>query len=306
MLRLVLTLLVCSFVVYGAVYLAPGGAMAAITGGRVLSAQDQAEIVKMYHLDDPFLPRYTAWLGNAVTGHFGQSIVSRQPVIDLITPRLETTLLLVAYASLLIIVFGVGLGLVAATRGGLPDRLIVAAVGAFSAVPTFVASAVLLTVFAVGLGLFPSFGSGTGFIDMIYHLTLPAWALALTAIGYVARVARTSVLAEQVRDHVLTAVSRGLSRRDIIRSHILRNALVPISTGVGVTIAGLIAGAVVAEQVFALNGLGSLLLNSIADKDYAVVQAVSLILVAGFVIVNAAVDMLYPLLDPRIRTGAPS
>jgi peptide/nickel transport system permease protein len=304
--RLVVTMLVCSFIVYGALYLAPGGALAAITGGRVLSAADQAQIISQYHLNDPFIDRYLTWLGHAVTGDFGQSLVSREQVSALIAPRIATTALLVVYSSVMIVIIGVGLGLFAATRGGRADQLVVASMSAFAAVPSFVAAALLLALFSVQIRAFPSFGSGTGFAGQLYHLTLPAAALAIAAIGYIGRVTRSAVLEEQGRDHVQTAVSRGLAHREVVRSHVLRNALVPITTTAGITIASLIAGSVVIEQVFALNGLGSLLLTSINEKDFAVVQGVSLILVAGFVIINTLVDMIYPVLDPRIRRGGAS
>lgn len=277
--------------------------MGAMTGGRVLSKQDQAEIRQMYHLNDPFLQRYFTWLGGALKGNLGESLVSRQPVIDLIKPRIETTALLVGYAGLLIVIAGVGLGLLAAVRGGAVDRMIVGSMSAFAAIPGFIAASVLLTFFSVKLQWFPSFGSGSGLFDQLYHLTLPAIALALASVGYVGRVARSSVLEEQDRDHVQTARSRGLPKQEVLRSHILRNAMVPITTTVGITIASLIAGSVIVEQVFALNGLGTLLLTSVNQQDYAVVQAVTLLLVASFVILNAIVDMLYPFLDPRIRGG---
>ncbi|KHK99045.1 ABC transporter permease [Microbacterium mangrovi] len=302
--RLVITMLVCSFVVYGALYLAPGGAMGAITGGRILSKADQAEIVRIYHLNEPFLQRYFAWLQGLFTGDFGISLVSREPVVALIEPRLVTTAMLVGYSGMLIIVLGVGIGLFAALRGGASDRISVMAMSGLAAVPAFLASSILLFVFAVSLGWFPSFGAGGGFVDRLYHLTLPAVALALASIGYVGRISRASFNEEKNRDHVQTAVSRGLPRRSVIGSHILRNSLVPIATSVGITIAGLIAGSVVVEQVFAVNGLGSLLIKAVDEKDFAVVQIVTLVLVAGFVIVNTIVDLLYPLLDPRIRKAA--
>ena len=304
--RLLVTMLVCSFVVYGSLYLAPGGVIGALTGGRVLSAAGREEIIKAYRLDDPFLERYGTWLGHALTGDLGQSLVARQPVTELIKPRIETTAILVGYSGLLIVVLGIGLGLLAASRGGHVDRAIVGWMSAFAAVPAFVASAVLLSVFAVQLKLFPSFGSGTGFGDRIHHLTLPALALAFAGVGYVGRVSRSAVLEEQERDHVQTAWSRGLPYPVIVRDHILRNAMVPIATTVGITIATLIAGSVVVEQVFALNGLGTLLLTSIGQKDYAVVQAVALVLVVSFVILNAIVDLSYPILDPRIRKSRSS
>lgn len=305
MVRLGVTMLVCSVVVYGALYLAPGGVLSAITGGRLLSKADQAQIVAQYHLDDPLALRYMTWLGHALTGDLGRSLVSRQPVVDFIGPRIETTALLVAYGAVLIVVVGVGSGLLAATRRGAVDGIVVAATGASAAVPSFVAAAFLVAVFAVALGIFPTFGSGSGRIgDRILHLTLPAVALALASIGYVSRVTRSVVLEEQNRDHVQTAIARGFTRPRVLGAHVVRNSLVPITTTVGVTIAGLIAGSVVVERIFALDGLGSLLLTAIDQKDYAVVQAVTLILVASFVALNAVVDLLYPVLDPRIGRGS--
>ena len=306
MVRLVVTMLVCSVVVYGALYLAPGGVISAITGGRLLSKEDQAQLVAQYHLDDPLALRYATWLGHALTGDLGRSLVSRQPVVDFIGPRIETTALLVAYGAVLIVVVGVGSGLLAATRRGAVDGIVVAATGASAAVPSFVAAAFLVAVFAVALGIFPTFGSGSGsgsIGDRIVHLTLPAVALALASIGYVSRVTRSVVLEEQNRDHVQTAIARGFTRPRVLGAHVVRNSLVPITTTVGVTIAGLIAGSVIVERVFALDGLGSLLLTAIDQKDYAVVQAVTLILVASFVVLNAVVDLLYPVLDPRIGRG---
>lgn len=301
LLRLLLTLLVCSFVIYGSVFLAPGDAVSAITGGRPIPDSVRQELVAHYRLNDPFLIRYFSWLGGALQGDFGQSFVSRQPALDLLLARLPVTMALVGYASLMIILVGVPLGVFAATRGGAADTLTVVITGAVVAVPAFVASVALLVVFAVNLRLFPSFGAGKGFWDGLYHLTLPAIALALPSASYVARVTRSAVRAETSREYVEAALSRGLSRSHVIRVHILRNALLPIVTTVGVTISGLIAGTVVVEQMFSISGVGRLLVQSVAAKDAAVVQAVSMFMVFSFVVLNAAVDALYPLLDPRIR-----
>ncbi|MBP2327208.1 peptide/nickel transport system permease protein [Kibdelosporangium banguiense] len=302
--RLVAKMFICSGVVFASLYVAPGGPLAAITRGRLLTPEAQDELIRLYHLNDPFLDRFLSWLGNALLGDLGTSYVARQPVIDMIGPRLMVTVSLVLYAGLIIVLAGVGLGVLAAVRGGRVDGAIVAGFSALAAIPGFVASAVLLAVFAVGLGLFPSFGAGTGFLDRVWHLTLPAVALAVAAVGYVGRVTRTAVIAEKSREHVTTAVSRGMRPREVLVSHVLRNALVPITTSVGLTIAGLIASSVVVENVFSLDGVGSLLIESVNNKDFPVVQGVSLVLVASFVVVNTVVDLLYPVLDPRIRRGA--
>jgi peptide/nickel transport system permease protein len=302
--RLLGVLLFASLLVYSALYLAPGSPLAVLSGGRSLTPAQVAQLSAQYHLNDSFLVGYWAWLSGILHGNFGESVISKESVSTLIAARADTTLLLVAYASVLIIVVGLGLGLTAALRGGATDTAIVSFTGGLSAVPSFVAADVLVIVFAVNLTWFPVFGSGSGLLDKVWHLTLPAIALALAATGYCARVTRTATLDERGREHVEIARSRGIPGRRVIRRHVLANALVPITTAVGVTVASLIAGSVVVEQAFALNGLGSLLIQAVQAHDFAVVQAVTLILVAVFIIVNTIVDLTYTLLDPRIKLRA--
>ena len=173
-----------------------------------------------------------------------------------------------------------------------------------AALPAFVAATLLMSTFSVRLGWFPAFGNGEGLFDRIRHLTLPAIALAGASMALVARVTRTSVRGEVDREHVQTAVSRGLPRGTIIRRHVLRNAAIPITTVAGITIASLIALAAVVERAFSLNGLGSYLVAAAASKDFAVVQGISLVLVTVFVVLNTIVDLLYALLDPRVKLGS--
>jgi peptide/nickel transport system permease protein len=153
----------------------------------------------------------------------------------------------------------------------------------------------------VNLGWFPVLGGGAGFVDRIWHLTLPAVALALSWLAYVAQITKVSVRDELHREYVDTARARGLREREIVRKHVLRNAVIPITTVSGLTVAGLLAGTVVVETAFGIAGIGSFLLQSVSAKDFAVVQAISLIIVATFVIVNASVDVLNGALDPRVR-----
>jgi peptide/nickel transport system permease protein len=302
LLGLVLTLLVSSFVVFAAVYLAPGSPIGFLTGGRSLSPETIASIKAQYHLNDPFFTRYWDWLTGAIHGDFGKSIIFRQDVGPLISARVETTLLLVVMSAVVIIVVGVTLGAVAALRGGRTDTAILLGGSVGIAVPSFVAAIVLISVFAVNLGWFPVFGAGSGFGDRLYHLVLPAIALALSSTAFVARVTRTTMRAELAREHVETARTRGIPERLVVRRHVFRNALIPITTVGGLTVASLIAGSVVVEQAFGLNGLGQFLIQSVNAKDFAVVQAISLILVVAFVVVNTAVDVTYTLIDPRVAT----
>ena len=300
---LIASLLVASFVIFGAMYLAPGNAISALSGGRSLPPASIRVLEARYHLNAPFFTQYWYWLTGALHGNLGISIVLRENVSTLIASRIWTTAGLVLYASLLILVAGIGLGVLAGLRPGILDTsaLVVSAISA--AIPAFVAAIVLILVFAVKLGWLPAFGNGTGLLDEIKHFTLPAIALAISSVAIVARVTRASVREESVREHVQTAVSRGLPRRHVIRRHVLRNAAIPITTISGITIASLIAVAAVVEVAFGLNGLGAYLVQSAQSKDLAVVQGISLVLVTAFVIVNVAVDVLYSLLDPRVALG---
>ncbi len=296
---LVVTLFVASFLIFGALYLAPGDPATLLAGGHATPAVLQ-QIRVENHLNDPVWTRYGRWLAGVVHGNLGQSFVYRQSVTSLLAPRIGNTVFLVVYASILILGIGVTLGLVSALRRRLGGVVtVVTAIG--MATPAFVAAIVLILVFAVDLGWFPVFGAGSGFVGRFWHLTLPAVALAFSWVAYVTQITKASVREELGRDHVETARSRGIPWPLVVRRHVFRNALIPVTTVAGLTVAGLIAGAVVVEEAFGLNGIGSLLVQSASQKDFAVVQAIALLLVATFVIANAVVDLVNGLLDPRLR-----
>lgn len=301
---LLASLLVASFVIFAALYAAPGNPVAALSGGRSLPAASMAVLEQRYHLNDPFFVQYWYWLSGALHGNLGISITLRENVSTLIASRIWTTAGLVAYASVLIVIFGIGLGILSGLRRGLVDTgtLLLTAISA--AIPGFVAAIVLILVFAVDLGWFPALGNGTGFVGNLQHLTLPAVALAISSLAIVARVTRAAVRTESGREHVQTAVSRGIPARLLIRRHVLRNAAIPITTITGITIASLIALDAVIETAFSLNGLGAYLVQSAESKDLAVVQGISLVLVTAFVVVNLIVDLLYAVLDPRVTLGS--
>jgi peptide/nickel transport system permease protein len=301
---LLASLLVASFVIFAALYAAPGNAVAALSGGRSLPAASMAVLEQRYHLNDPFFVQYWYWLSGALHGNLGISITLRENVSTLIASRIWTTAGLVAYASVLIVIFGIGLGILSGLRRGLADTgtLLLTAISA--AIPGFVAAIVLILVFAVDLGWFPALGNGTGLVDSLRHFTLPAVALAISSLAIVARVTRAAVRTESGREHVQTAVSRGIPARLLIRRHVLRNAAIPITTITGITIASLIALDAVIETAFSLNGLGAYLVQAAQSKDLAVVQGISLVLVTAFVLVNLIVDLLYAVLDPRVTLGS--
>lgn len=301
---LLATLFVSSFVIFGALFLAPGSPIAVLSGGRSLPADAVRILEARYHLDEPFLTQYWLWLKGVLHGDFGISIGLREDVSTLIAARVGTTAALVLYASVLILAIGIGLGVVAGLRRGPLDTSVLAVTAISAAIPSFVAAIVLILLFSVRLTWFPSLGTGSGLFGTIYYLTLPAIALSVSSLAIVARVTRASVREEFAREHVQTAVSRGIPSRQLIRRHVLRNAAIPITTVSGLTVASLIAFAAVVERAFGLNGLGAYLVASANSKDFAVVQGISLVLVAAFVLVNLLVDMLYAVLDPRVNLGA--
>jgi peptide/nickel transport system permease protein len=296
------TLLAASFVLYTAVWLQPGNPLTLLLGTKASPAQYQY-LAHELGLDRPMPVRYWDWLINAVHGNFGTSLAYKQSVASLIAPRLLTTLLLVGYAGAIITVIGVSLGVI----GGMSPRAapyVAGLNGLGVAIPGFVAAEVLTAVFAVKLGWFPVLGTGQGLAGRLQHLTLPAFALAIASIAYVSQITRAAVSAEEQSPHVETARGRGLAGPRILRRHVLRNAAIPIMTVSALTVASLLAGAIVVEYAFGLGGIGSLLVQSVSDKDSNVVLAIGLILVLVFVITTTALDLLQYLLDPRLRLKA--
>ncbi|MCP2339017.1 ABC transporter permease [Actinomadura rupiterrae] len=301
---MVATLFATALAVFGSIYLAPGDPAVFLMKGRPATPETLAAIRAQYHLNDPFAVQFGKWLGGVLTGDFGRSVQFRQDVGGLIAARLPTTLWLVAYAALLILVAGLAVGAVAALRRGVADRIVLVGTGVATATPAFVAAIGLITVFSVKLHWFPAFGNGTGFGGRITHLTLPAVALALTFAGLLARVTRSSMLEALAREHVEVARSRGVPGATVVRRHVLRNSLGPISTVTGTVVAGLLVSTSIVETAFGLSGVGQLLVSSVTVKDFPVVQAVSLLVVFAFVLANLLVDLVQPLIDPRVKGAA--
>ncbi|WP_327301103.1 ABC transporter permease [Streptomyces goshikiensis] len=298
------TLFAASFVVFGAMYLAPGSPASFLLAGRSASPEALAAINAQYHLNDPFLVRYFRWLGDVVQGDFGRSITYRTDVSRLLADRLPSTLMLVAMALVVVVVVGLVLGWISSVRGGATDSAILVTTTFAVGTPSFVAAVLLQGLFAVKLGWFPSGGAGEGFGDMLWHLTLPALALALYLIGMLARVTRSAMLEALDSEHVTVARSRGVPEQQVIRRHVFRNALGTVLTTGGLIVSTLLVCTILVETAFSIGGIGQLLELSTTTKDFPTVQAISLIIVALFMIVNLIVDLILPLVDPRITLGS--
>lgn len=296
----ILTLLASSFLIFGALALAPGSPLAALSGNRPLTPEQVAAIEERYHLNDPFFVRYFQWVFDFVRGDWGISIVQNDSVANLIGARIGTTAILVVYATTLLLILGLSVGMIAAVSGPRVQAGVTAVTTVALATPPFFYALVFVSIFAVGLGWFPVFGDGVGFLDRLWHLTLPAFALALSGCALISRIVRNSLTEELGKDYAEVARARGLRERRVLGRHVLRNALVPTVTIAGLTVAALFADTAVIETAFGINGIGQLLASSVLAKDFAVVQAITLLIVVVFLVTNLIVDLLYRVLDPRM------
>jgi len=302
---LLLTLFLASLLVFFSRFVVPGDPVRFLLRGRTPSAEAVASVTEQYGLDLPPWQQYLNWIAGVLQGDFGRSLQYRQDVSTVIGERLPVTLGLVLMAGAMIAILGLAAGIVASlNRGRFLDRATLIGLTVLGAIPSFVGAIVLIAVFAVQLGWFPSYGSGEGFADTVYHLVLPSIALAIVFVVLIGKVTRSSMVEQLGREHVEVAMSRGLTRGAVVRRHVFRNAIGPILTVSGLLVAGLLVASSIVEAAFGLSGIGSLLVQSVDRLDFPVVQAIVLLVVTAFVVVNAIVDILEPWIDPRSAAGA--
>jgi peptide/nickel transport system permease protein len=301
---LAVLLVVISFVTFTLLEIAPGNLIDILLGARPHTAATVRALTREYHLNKPFLVQYWLWARQAVLLHFGTSIQTSLPVASEIGARLPLTLFLGIYSFVLTMVFGIGLGVAAALRrGGIVDRALTGAVMLGLSTPAFVAAVALLYLFAIKVRWFPAYGTGSGFFDEFWHLTLPSVALAVTTVAYVSRHTRAAMIGVLDQDYVVFARARGLSSKRVLSTYLLRNALIPVITISGVIFSSLIVGVVLVEVAFSLPGLGSLLVTAATTKDITVLQGVVLLFAVVIVVANLLADVIYMVVDPRIRVG---
>lgn len=296
-----LILFAISILTFSLLYLAPGDLVKNLIGNRPVTPETIAAVRAQYHLDDPFLTRYFTWLGDALRGDFGESIRLQQPVATVIASRLGLTAALAGLAFVIAAVTAIPLGILSAARAGTGTDRAASAVALLGlSAPTFALAILLLYLFAYLIPLFPAFGGGRNPLDTLWHLVLPAVALAAGIGAILMRMTRAAVLRELEGDAITFARARGLSEREV-QLVALRGAAIPIVTGAGLILTFIIGGTIIVETVFALPGLGSLLEESVLFKDLPVVQAITLLVAAAIAIITILVDLSYMLFDPRVR-----
>ena len=295
---------VVALLVFSLLYLSPGDP-AAVIAGDIATEADIARIRAQLGLDQPYLVRFGGWLWALAHGDLGTSIFTNLPVAKLIGQRIEPTLALTLCTLIVAVGLAVPLGVLAAARaGGWVDRMVMAISVLGFSVPVFVIAYGLILLFAVQLEWLPvqgyrSFKDGLG--PFVRHMILPSVALGVVYMALIARITRATMLDVLSQDYVRTATAKGLSRPTVLTRHALKNAAVPIVTVIGIGVAALIGGVVVTETVFAIPGLGRLTVDAILRRDYPIIQGVTLLFSAVYVLVNLLVDLSYSLFDPRIR-----
>lgn len=264
--------------------------------GPEATGEQVASLRKAWRLDEPLPVQYFAWLERALTGDLGRSTVSRVPVVEELASRFPATLELTLAAMLVAMVLGLVFGIAGAVWHNSPvDRLTMIAALLGICTPSFWLGLLLLLAFSVKLNWFPAAGAGG-----ISHLVLPALTLGIGAAAIVARVTRSSMIDVLSDDYIRTARAKGLRQRAVVMQHAMKNAMIPVLTILGLEFGGLLAGSVVTETVFSYPGIGQLLIRSIGNRDFPIVQGALLLFSIQFVLINLVVDLLYAKADPRI------
>ncbi|EKF40937.1 ABC transporter permease [Nitratireductor indicus] len=305
-----LVMLGVSILVFVSIRLVPGNAITAMLGTEagLLTPQQRAALEAYFGLDKSWPVQYGHWLMGVLRGDLGISVTYGKPVLDVILERFPLTLELALLSMLIALAIGLPAGIFAATRNEKPSDLgvrILAMIG--QSTPNFVVGLLIIYILSVGFGVLPVMGTFTPFfenpLENLGQLILPALTLGFAFAASVTRISRSSMLDVLSEDYVRTARSKGVPALSVIWRHALPNALIPVVTLSGVEFGYLLGGAVIVEQIFALPGLGRMVLDAILQRDYALVQGSVLFIALNFMIVNLLVDLAYAVLDPRIRLG---
>lgn len=303
---ILLTLLLASVIIFSATQLLPGD-VAQVILGQFATPQAVENLREELGLNRPVVVQYWDWLTRFVCGDWGISMVSRMEVRPLILARLNNSLMLAGVALLMYVPLGILLGVIAALKEDRPiDQAISGISMAFAGLPEFVTGLILIGILAISLGILPANSSirpDSTFWEALPYLILPAITVSLTSLGYIARMTRSSTIDVLRADYIRAADLKGLPRWQVLTRHVLRNALLPTVTVVALGIGWLIGGLIVTESVFGYPGIGRLLIYSIQRRDLISIQAISMVIVTIYSFSNLAADILYGILNPRIRLG---
>jgi peptide/nickel transport system permease protein len=289
-----------TIVVFFMLRLVPGDPATIMLGNRA-TPENVAHLKKSVGLDKPLLVQYGYFMKNMAKGDLGESIFYRQPVLSLIWDRVPKTLFLTVYATILALLITIPFGLLSALKKDRwPDQVIRGFLLISLSMPSFWVGLMLLLLFSVRFHVFPTAGWGTGFFGHLHALFLPAFTLSMAMSAVLVRTLRNAILEVLSTDYVRTARAKGLASRTVYTWHVLRNSALSTVTVLGIYFASLIGGAVIIETVFAVPGLGQLLLKAIFSRDYPIIQGSTLLFGIVVIVINLLTDLSYALLDPRV------
>ncbi|WP_391117519.1 ABC transporter permease [Psychrobacillus sp. L3] len=295
-------LFLVSILVFGMSHISSTDPALVMVGGKQTSPEVLENIREKYHLNDPVWKQYMIWIGNAVQGDLGESFKMKQSVSGMIADRLPLTLQLVGMSALFTIILAIPLGILAAVKKNTwVDYLTsLISLGGVSS-PVFFTGVLLVLLFSYKLDILPAFGTGDSFMGNFKYLILPSMALGLNMLALSSRITRSGMIEVLNTNYIQTAIAKGIPKRVIILKHAFKNALIPLLTVTGLQLGFLIVGTVLVEYTFGLGGIGSLIVNGVQASDYPVVQGTTLFMVTVFLLINLIVDLLYAVVDPRIR-----
>jgi peptide/nickel transport system permease protein len=303
---ILVTMLVASIIIFGVTQLLPGD-VAQVVLGQFATPQAVENLREELGLNRPHIIQYIDWLTGFITGDWGDSMVSRMEVRPMVMGRLRNSIMLASVSLALYVPLGILLGIIAALKEDRPvDQAISSVSMAFVGLPEFVTGLLLISFLAISANLLPANSSiepNSSFREAFPFLILPAITVSLTSLGYVARMTRASTIDVLRSDYIRAADLKGLPRSQVLIKHVLRNSLLPTVTVVAMGIGWLIGGLIVTESVFGYPGLGRLLVFGIQRRDLTIIQATSMVIVAIYSLANLAADILYGILNPRIRVG---
>ena len=303
------TLIAISIVIFAILALAPGDPLGEFASNPAITAEVRENIRRSLGLDQPTYIRYFKWFGSFIRGDMGYSFNSRSPVAQLLWQRIPTTFLIVGSAYILGLLIAFPLGIISAIkRYSLTDQIITTIAFLGFSIPPFFTGLLFIIIFSVGLGWFPFIYNSTlqitdwqSFIAQLRQSIMPILVLALYHAAILMRFIRSAVLDELKQEYVTTALSKGLNKFVVIKSHVLRNALIPVVTLIALDIPAIFTGALVTEQIFRVPGIGALLIESIYRSDTPVVMAITFIYAILIVLFNLIADLVYAMLDPRVK-----
>ena len=306
LLSVILTLILVSMMIFLVFQILPGNPAQIILG----SEADEKQVKQLeteLGIDKPMPERYLNWMKDLLKGDMGKSLKYNVNVKDLFMDRLPVTLFLTSYSLILTVLIGIPLGIWIASKDDKWYSTIIAGITQLGiSIPSFWLAFILILIFSVKLNIFPTFGYNVmsgNLLDKLYKFFIPAFAISLSNIATIVRYLRTAILDQIRKNYVRTARVKGLDINKILYRHVLRNALIPVITILGIILTSSIGGSIVIENVFALPGIGSLIVQSVSSRDFPLIQSVVVVIAAMVIFINFIIDICYRIIDPRIRGG---